>query len=1137
MATGWKKYGGVQQMNQLNNVSVYSIASDVLTLRQGYYGAFDICGELHVSDTARFDSTIKGKNLLIEEDISANRLFVDSITVHNSDVSIFGNLHVSAGDVFLLNSLDIKGNAYVGDAIYLGNTLTTYLYGTDTTGNIGINTLSPIATLDISSSYPFALNIANHQGNEIYSAFQTKQHHSVIIRATEPTAQVEFYVDTPFSQSSQPDGKIQYQTGGILNIDVSDNTNILSRATITNRYADNITTPPHLLGETVAIYDISAGVYQPDVYDNSAAITGDALTLISSSTDANTFMNIVAPDKRGLSIGGGAYSANGQMERSMGTVGLTDNSANYTPTLNLVSGSSHTHHKTTLGVNTHAPRVDDYVLDINGPVHINNGEITVVQKTDFEIMRVAVGRDSPQFAIAIGTPHTDTNPYKQKWIYTADRGETWKSFAPDLSGSTFEINGVNMQDAYVVDNSFTLVVGELGLVQYSYQGGIAWPRIFGIEPTGSASVKAVYVAGNSNRAFFGYDNKVVWVDLSNIVYTDFDGFDVNSFNRGIIDLSGSGLVSIAGYGTTLWGIYGNKIFKCANATANPSSAQLSYSGSVEYSSINVLDENIICAIGGKYVSFTHNGGQTWTNVQVDGASATFNRVCLLDGSNALIVGNQGLFYYSTDGYYTWNPVPTSQLNISGNAERLLDSRYDLTNISCIDNANFYVSQTRKEYIPQFQIGNSSVFYLYLPNLFQPSQNYVLDISGSMCVAGDLKMSQNGSIISDTATFRLLNDTVKQLYVGGETDNIIMGGTRGNVQINNRLNISGNAQVGGQLTVVGNSHIQSSLSVQRDAYMNANIYVQSAAVIGQLEVSGNAVFDSDATVMGNLVLNGAVAVGSDILIGGEAEVRGNLWIDQDTTLYGILDVSSDIIARRDLTVLGDISLNGNVYNRHISFCNYYEGFVGGSSPDISIGGFNVAGYNSRNIRIGNFSPSIDTSNVIYLGGVKDRVVITGTVSQSTNISAGPIIYLNSSLDSSVGSGIKIGDNGKTDDGYIVISSDRAGYLLKPTDPSNANVIKLDIVNTVLPSTFTTGLVGITKLDPTTTGADYALSTCSIDPSNILLKNKTISTTGQQIIDSSFSVVGKMSVGTTTINANSALVVNGNIQHTNGYIWQF
>ena len=110
-------------MNQLNNVSVYSIASDVLTLRQGYYGAFDICGELHVSDTARFDSTIIGKNLTIQEDICANRLFVDSITVHNSDVSIFGNLHVSAGDVLLLNSLDIRGNTYVGDAVYLGNTL------------------------------------------------------------------------------------------------------------------------------------------------------------------------------------------------------------------------------------------------------------------------------------------------------------------------------------------------------------------------------------------------------------------------------------------------------------------------------------------------------------------------------------------------------------------------------------------------------------------------------------------------------------------------------------------------------------------------------------------------------------------------------------------------------------------------------------------------------------------------------------------------------------------------------------------------------------------------------------------------------------------------------------------------------
>jgi hypothetical protein len=76
-------------------MTVYSLVADIFTLKQSYYGTFDICGELHVSGNARIDSNLRTKNLTVLNDLSTNRLYVNDITIHSNDVDISGNLTVT----------------------------------------------------------------------------------------------------------------------------------------------------------------------------------------------------------------------------------------------------------------------------------------------------------------------------------------------------------------------------------------------------------------------------------------------------------------------------------------------------------------------------------------------------------------------------------------------------------------------------------------------------------------------------------------------------------------------------------------------------------------------------------------------------------------------------------------------------------------------------------------------------------------------------------------------------------------------------------------------------------------------------------------------------------------------------------
>jgi hypothetical protein len=61
----WKKYGGTNKLDKINNITVNTIVANQLTLKTIYVGDWDICGGLRTRDDA-----IIGGNLFVEKNIT-----------------------------------------------------------------------------------------------------------------------------------------------------------------------------------------------------------------------------------------------------------------------------------------------------------------------------------------------------------------------------------------------------------------------------------------------------------------------------------------------------------------------------------------------------------------------------------------------------------------------------------------------------------------------------------------------------------------------------------------------------------------------------------------------------------------------------------------------------------------------------------------------------------------------------------------------------------------------------------------------------------------------------------------------------------------------------------------------------------
>ena len=159
------------------------------------------------------------------------------------------------------------------------------------------------------------------------------------------------------------------------------NVNIRSNNTV-----DVISKEILVISDYTVFQDLTHETFLYNQYNDNSVQTGTPITLKTFDNNSNVFLNFDISNTDNLgggAIGGGAFPAD--TSRTMTSIGVNDMSGNYLPNQTIISSKNDVQYLTTLGVNTYQPKSEQYIMDINGPVYIGNGEIQTRQNTDFEI--------------------------------------------------------------------------------------------------------------------------------------------------------------------------------------------------------------------------------------------------------------------------------------------------------------------------------------------------------------------------------------------------------------------------------------------------------------------------------------------------------------------------------------------------------------------------------------------------------------------------------------------------------------------------------------------------------------------------------------------------------------------------------
>jgi hypothetical protein len=144
----------------------------------------------------------------------------------------------------------------------------SFLYSTENA--LGLNTMTPVAALDISTNYVKGISISSSNVQNENILAKNGLNKGITLGVDLSSTHIYFNFDTPLP--GVPDGGIYYTPGGYLNIDVSKNVNISCPLTVS--VGDN---PTHINGEVFTVYDISQGVYFGNIYQNKSAYTGQPI--------------------------------------------------------------------------------------------------------------------------------------------------------------------------------------------------------------------------------------------------------------------------------------------------------------------------------------------------------------------------------------------------------------------------------------------------------------------------------------------------------------------------------------------------------------------------------------------------------------------------------------------------------------------------------------------------------------------------------------------------------------------------------------------------------------------------------------------------------------------------------------------
>ena len=823
MSNSWKKYGGIYKSDKYNSIGVGTMVADQVLIRQRVISSSQVEGSLTVGENVSvgIDLTVQ-RNVSVSGDLYAYRsayvsdkLFFNKITDNNNNYTAFiaGNSklgRVGIGTTLPKTFLDITvsdSSANSGtEGSIAGSTVTDVLtvrnsnntirniiaqnihnsgIVVDTIGNIasmgfykgnvGINTSIPPVSITADTSHSILTlksmdnNITSSNNTNITSTYNANIRANIIDLSAN-----NIVITSNNDISMNIAANTRLNTTNNLTINTGNITKINSFVSISKR-----ATNEPLLNGTITIYDNSANIYLVDYYQQNTVKSGNAITVVSSDNSSNSFINIVTPSKQGFSIGGGAYPAD--ITRSMGTIGLTSTDASYQPAQVIVANNTVDKHKISVGINTYSPETSKYVMDINGPTRIGSGEMHIINHNNFQQNSVHFSKQNPSFGVIVGSPYTyardasSTNLYVYKSLVTINGGVTWTSS---------EINSIPLKttvqydilDAYSINQNEFFFIGTLNSARLGYiqlDTTSAQPTIiknYSVDyNTPPFTFRTIY-------AYNHYKILIGGIDVSNsisksVIYyynvADISSSTITTTNLNKVDASCSNIKHCDG-STTIAYFVGNGIEKVDFSSTVPRSVSYKMDGS--YSKVYVYDANYAVAIGtippsvNTIISYTRNGGGTWTNINALSISSfnvsypypnfnsvqtvqsfTINNLVLVDNMNGIATGSfvdssgnkRPLMICTKDGSTSWSRIDPKVFYSSG-----VGNYIENTTLSCVVPSsfnNFVVVNniTDSSNNPTFVAGRSDIIYGYLPNLFNVYSHQVVEVNGGMNVDGKI----------------------------------------------------------------------------------------------------------------------------------------------------------------------------------------------------------------------------------------------------------------------------------------------------------------------------------------------------------------------------------------------------------------
>jgi len=942
-----------------------------------YYGNWGISGDFTVigNNVINGDSTIMG-NLTIHG--TSNLLNVDIQNITSTSITTDGNAI-------------INGNLYSKKYIILDEEKDTFIYGLN--GNIGINKNNPEATLDIYGNGSTTLNVFSKNSNSKNVLVQNNRNQGITMKTTQTFSEIGFYTDTTNTNllniSSVPDARISYNGSG--NIEILSNNNVFIRPNLVVRNTNNL--PLTTFNESVLIYDNS---------------NNQSLTLSTQNPNSNTFLNMVSRsvggNVGGMNICGGLYKKD--VSRSMGSFGWTTRQGEYIPSQMIVAGNSNVKMRSTIGINTFTPKTEKYVLNVNGPVLIENGDLAITYKFSQQSISAISKSSKPMqtiYFIANTFPVDSQTNAGARMYKSTDGGQMWD--AVNFTTNTME----RFTSLYTYDNSFSIVSFKQNNNFYFYRILENNQVLLNIYPSKPTKIYNMFI--DNTYIYILYQATINNEIAVYIIYTSYsynaNDTSLNSLQNYRIRLSADEINNFSAdennHKYSMTGFTdndGNNVLLLSymdqisyfRLQPSPSLSNRGYNNK-EYSQLtNVFYNNIYAknktaiAVGKNIITyfvcktgFNNNDfvDVSNNNILINNnhiAEFNLNSVFIYDDKSAIAVGDNGLIIYSDDGFVNWKNIPSNIINSAGNQEILNDTLNNYTNITMPDKNTFLIT------VDISGNGNTQLIYCYLPNLFNHQNNIVFTTYGNVLICG-------GESIN------------KDLYVGGNT--MIDGNvestspTTGSAVIRCGVGIGANVYVGGNL-VVGNatniyskiestSPVKGALVITGGVGIGANVYVGGNLVVGNATNIYSKI-ESTSPVKGALVITGGVGIGANVYVGG------NLVVGNATNIYSTIESTSPV--KGALVITGGVGIGANVYiggNLVVGNATNIYSTIESTSPVkgalVITGGVGIGAnvYVGGNLVVGNATNIYST--IESTSPVKGALVITGGVGIGANVYIG------------------------------------------------------------------------------------------------------------------------------------------------------